>query len=291
MYYPERMNELIHLLNGLDYPQPLTPTHLEGVLRYRETRSSQRAPLLIEPTLCVLVSGSKNLYSGGQQIIYNANRYLVSSSRMPVDCEVEACPERPALGISIRIETAVLLELLPYVDQPPPMPLEHTHALTTSPLDKVMREALFRLITCSADPRDAQVLGPGIVREILYRALTGGQAPMLFELANRSGKYARMARVIDDIQDRLNEKIDVNELAHLVDMSSSAFHRSFKTVFGASPMQHLKKLRLNKARELLRHEGLKAYEAADAVGYESVSQFNREFKRYFGHTPGSALKQ
>ena len=157
-------------------------------------------------------------------------------------------------------------------------------------LDEDMADATVRLLKCLQSETEARVLGPGLVREILYRALCGSQAPVLWGLAMHNGNFARIACALKTIHSDYAEKINIERLARQVEMSISAFHRVFKEVTSDSPMQYLKKVRLNKARELILQKEMKAYIAADRVGYESPTQFSREFKRYFGQSPADMIR-
>jgi AraC-like DNA-binding protein len=158
-------------------------------------------------------------------------------------------------------------------------------------MDEEMRDAVDRLLRALQSDTDAQILGPGLVREILFRALSGTQAPVLYSLAMYSGAFSKVAQVLKIMQNNFAEKLDVDQLAQKAHMSASAFHRAFKEITSDSPMQYLKKIRLTKARDLLLQEDTKAYMAADQVGYESSSQFSREFKRYFGQSPAEMMRE
>ncbi|RZB36630.1 MAG: hypothetical protein SRB2_01932 [Desulfobacteraceae bacterium Eth-SRB2] len=138
---------------------------------------------------------------------------------------------------------------------------------------------------------ESQILGPGLVREILYRAFCGTQAPVLYSLAMHSGAFSQVAHALKIMQSDYAAKLDVEKLANTACMSASAFHRAFKDITSDSPMQYLKKVRLTKAKNLMVQENIKAYIAADKVGYESSSQFSREFKRYFGQTPAEMMRE
>ena len=127
--------------------------------------------------------------------------------------------------------------------------------------------------------------------EILFRALNGQQAPALYALASHNSHFARVARALNLIQKDYGTNLDVERLAEQAHMSTSAFHRAFKEVTSDSPLQYLKKIRLSKARDFMVQEGMKAYVAADMVGYESASQFSREFKRYFGQSPAEIIRE
>jgi len=158
-------------------------------------------------------------------------------------------------------------------------------------MDEDMADATMRLIKCLQSEAESQILGPGLVREILYRALFGTQAQVLYSLAMHSGAFSQVARALKLMQNDYAEKLDVERLASMARMSPSAFHRAFKEITSDSPMQYLKKVRLTKARDLIVQENIKAYIAADQVGYESPSQFSREFKRYFGQSPAEMMRE
>lgn len=128
------------------------------------------------------------------------------------------------------------------------------------------------------------------MREIQYRALCGTQAPVLYSLAMHSGTFSRVAHALRIMQSDFSAKLDVEQLANSARMSASVFHRAFKEITSDSPMQYIKKVRLTKAKNLIIQEKMKAYIAADKVGYESPSQFSREFKRYFGQSPTEMIR-
>jgi transcriptional regulator GlxA family with amidase domain len=158
-------------------------------------------------------------------------------------------------------------------------------------MNEDMADAISRLLKCLQLETESQILGPGLVREILYRALCGTQAPVLYSLAMHSGTFSQVAHALKVMQSDYAAKLDVEQLASTAHMSSSAFHRAFKEITSDSPMQYLKKLRLTKARDFIVQKSMKAYIAADKVGYESSSQFSREFKRYFGQTPAEMIRE
>lgn len=158
-------------------------------------------------------------------------------------------------------------------------------------MDREMADATTRLVKCLQSETEAQILGSGLVREILYRALCGPQAQTLYSLAMHSGAFSQVVHALKVMQNDYSAKLDVERLATTARMSASAFHRAFKEVTADSPMQYLKKIRLTKARDLMVQESMKAYMAADMVGYESSSQFSREFKRYFGQSPAEMMRE
>lgn len=154
-----------------------------------------------------------------------------------------------------------------------------------------MSDAIVRLLECLRSPVDAAVLGPGIVREIAYHGLCGPQGDALFAMLARNGPLAQIHAVLHRMHIRYTEPLNVTRMAEEIGMSVSAFHHNFKAVTASSPLQYLKSVRLHKARMLIMHEGLGAAIAADRVGYESASQFSREFKRFFGNRPMEESKR
>ncbi len=231
----------------------------------------------------------------GQVFQYDANNYLVTSVTMPFECETFASPEEPLLGLYINVDMAQLHDLIGRLD----LQIEISNAsekglpygIGPAVMDEDMADATNRLLKCLRSETESQILGPGLVREILYRALCGTQAPVLYSLAMHSGSFSQVARSLKIMQNNYSEKLDVEQLASTARMSASAFHRAFKEITSDSPMQYLKKIRLTKAKDFIVQESMKAYIAADKVGYESSSQFSREFKRYFGQSPADMMRE
>ncbi|WP_321532334.1 helix-turn-helix domain-containing protein [uncultured Desulfuromonas sp.] len=158
-------------------------------------------------------------------------------------------------------------------------------------MDAAMHDAVIRLLKCLHSEADALVLGSGLIREIIYRALCGTQASSLYALAAQDdGSFARISKTLHLIHRQCSRKLDVDQLAGVAGMSASTFHRAFKEITSESPIQYLKKVRLNKARDLIEREHMKVYIAADKVGYESSSQFSRDFKRFFGVSPAEMMR-
>jgi len=270
-------------------------SRLDGVLFFQETTHVPRRPMVYNPGICIVVQGHKIGYLGGQTFRYDANHYLVTSVTMPFECETFASPEEPLRGLYIDIDMGQLRDLIGRMDLHPGVGNggERTLPRGIGPavMDEGMLDAVTRLVRCLQTETEAHILGPGLVREILYRALCGSQAPVLYALALHSGTFSQMALVLKIMQNDYAKKLDVEQLADTAHLSVSAFHRAFKEITSDSPMQYLKKIRLSKAKDLMVQESLKAYMAADRVGYESSSQFSREFKRHFGYSPAEMVRE
>ena len=270
-------------------------SRLKGVRLFKSTYPIPRKPIVYDPGICIVAQGHKIGYLGGQKFQYDADHYLVSSVTMPFECETFASPEDPLLGLYIDIDMGQLHELIGRLglrleignDGEKGLP----RGIGPAVLDEDMADAINRLLKCLQSETESQVLGPGLVREILYRALCGTQAPVLYSLAMHSGTFSQVAYALKVMQSDYAAKLDVEHLASKARMSASAFHRAFKEITSDSPMQYLKKIRLTKAKDFIVQGNMKAYIAADKVGYESSSQFSREFKRYFGHSPAEMMRE
>jgi AraC-like DNA-binding protein len=286
---PRRMVELLELLTTRE---GLHPSELPGVRLMRTSRPLPRQPVLYEPSMIFIAQGRKCGYLGDQAFLYDANHYLVSSVPLPFECETFAGEHGPLLGMKVDIDMTVLGELL--LRLPPGRPIDPdagTRSIYSTPIDPVLGQTAVRLLEAIANPADRAVLGPSLIRELTYRVLCGKHGDSLRALAGMHGRLAHVLRAIQRIHDDYAKPIDVSSLADDVAMSVSAFHHHFKSVTATSPLQYLKSIRLHKARLLMAQDGLGAAEAAAKVGYESASQFSREFKRFFGHTPSAELNR
>lgn len=290
------MSEMIELLNRFTLIDGgSTESQLKGVRLFKSTRPIPRKPIVYDPGICIIAQGHKIGYLGGQRFQYDANQYLVTSVTMPFECETFASPEEPLLGLYIEVDMAQLHDLIGRMDLEAEIGFNGEKSLPRgigpAIMDEDMADAINRLLKCLQSETESQILGPGLVREILYRALCGTQAPVLYSLAMHGGTFAQVAYALKLMQSDYSAKLDVEQLAGKAHMSASAFHRAFKEITSDSPMQYLKKVRLTKAKDLMVQENMKAYLAADRVGYESPSQFSREFKRYFGQSPAEMMRE
>lgn len=277
---------MVALLLGLTTGEGMRPSRLEGVVFGRADTSHPRSPVLYEPSIYIVANGRKTGYIGGRTFVYDANNYLVLSAPLPFECQTEAGAGGPMLGLSVRVAPSVVADLAVRMQvRPRPATAEELGCVEATPLDLAMSDAAVRLLECLRSPIDADVLGPGIVREIVYRALSGPQGHLLLAMAGRQGQAAQINAALRWIHLRYAEPFSVPKMAEEVGMSVSAFHHQFKALTASSPVQYVKSVRLHRARALIVDEGAGAAEAAVSVGYESPSQFSREFKRFFGATP------
>lgn len=279
-------NMMIELLDNLAPEEGVINNIIENVNLFRITKSSPRTPINYEPSIIILAQGQKRVFIGDEVITYNPLNYLVLSVPLPLECETHASAEKPMLGFRVKIDAATVGEILLAIDDVHHNSKSLPKGVYSAPLDNNLTDACVRLLESLSSPSDRRFLGPAIVREIIYRVLCGEKGDALRALAFRNQRFFQIARILDKIHEGYGNKLDLNSLALEAGMSISAFHSSFKAVTDTSPLQYIKNVRLHKARMLMMEEGSNAYNAAFHVGYESPSQFNREYKRLFGVTPG-----
>ncbi|WP_193165046.1 AraC family transcriptional regulator [Microbulbifer hainanensis] len=270
----------------------LQETALPGVALGRADESSSCVSSVYEPSMGFIVQGSKTLQLGDREIVYGPLSYLASNVHLPVVGHVmQATPEEPYLAIKLTVDpqevTDLVIELgdkAPYLDAEAPC-RELSCGLCVAQMDAGMLNAVRRLVSLLDTPADAQILAPLARREILYRALMGEMGPRMRKFAMVDSQANRVSRVIAVLKDRFTEPLRIGELAERANMSESSLYHSFKQVTRMSPLQFQKKLRLHEARRLMLSEGLEAASASYRVGYESPSQFSREYSRLFGAPP------
>jgi len=277
---------LCTLIGALTTRPGFVPTHLPQVQVLSWDHYVASSPQIYEPSLMILAQGSKLARLGPRTLEYGAGHYLVQALSVPFMCETFATPDAPLLGVAVDIDRNVLAELVQQLPPSDRVQAQTPQSMTSAALDAPMRASVERLLTCLQDPLDAQVLGPGRVREVLYTALRGPQAGVLRALVEQQGHFARIGAALSFLREHYPEPLGVEALAERANMSVSTFHEHFKRCTELAPMQYLKRLRLLKAQQMLLGEGVGVAQVAHRVGYQSTSQFSREYKRQFDCSPG-----
>ncbi|EFV1989047.1 AraC family transcriptional regulator [Salmonella enterica] len=279
--------QLADKINYLKNNDKIISERLPGIRLLYGVEPGPRTPVMYQPGIIFLFSGHKIGYINEREFRYDANEYLLLTVPLPFECETWATPEIPLAGIRIDIDVLQLQELLMDIgeDERFQLPMAASGINSATLLDEILC-AVERLLDVMERPLDARILGKQIIREILYHVLMGPRGGALLALVSRQTHFSLISRVLKQIEMKYTENLNVEQLAAEANMSVSAFHHNFKAVTSTSPLQYLKSYRLHKARMMMIHDGMKASAAAMRVGYESASQFSREFKRYFGVTPG-----
>jgi AraC-like DNA-binding protein len=275
----------VEIIERLAPSEGYTASALDGVRLMRSNRPHTKTPALYEPCIGILVQGRKRIHLGRETHVWDALHYVVLSVPLPFTSETEASEEQPLLGMSLRIDPLQVAELSLALEEHECGVDAAPKTLVSTPLDPRLGGALLRLLDALCSPVDAKILGPSILREIHLRVLTGEQGPALRAALTQRGRFGQIAKALRRIHAEYPSRLDVGTLAHDAGMSVPAFHAHFKTVTTTSPIQYIKATRLHQARVLMARDGVTAASVALRVGYESASQFSREFKRMFGRTP------
>jgi AraC-like DNA-binding protein len=233
----------------------------------------------------MVAQGAKEVFLADETYRLDPAQSLLVSVDLPVAARVvEASPGHPYLAVRLALDAAVVGELLADGTPTPPLGLP-ARAIAVTPAEPPLLDAVSRLVALLDSPQDTAALAPLVLREITYRLLTGPQGARMRQIVSAGAPAHRIARAIRWLKDHFADPIQVESLARRVGMSPSAFHLHFKHVTALSPLQYQKRLRLHEARRLMLGEGLDAAESAFRVGYESPSQFSREYRRMFGAPP------
>lgn len=244
---------------------------------------------IYEPGLVVVAQGAKELQLGSETYRYDQANCLVTSIDLPVSAQVViASPDRPYLCAMLRLDVGRIGELMA---QAPPAPASAGRGIAASPVDAGMMDAVLRLVRLLDTPQDLPVLAPLIERELLYRLLAGDQGARLRQVAISGSRGQRVAYAIGWLKRHYREPLRIEALAETANMSPSSLHHHFRALTAMSPLQYQKRLRLQEARSLLLARQCDAASAAHRVGYESPSQFSREYSRLFGAPPLRDVEQ
>jgi AraC-like DNA-binding protein len=275
--------EVIERLTGTD------GTHATGIPRlflHRGTQAGEPIHGVYEPAVCIIVQGAKQADTGSAQLRYGAGQYLIISVDVPVVSQLtEASPQRPYLCLRLDLDPAAIGALMLESDMQRAARDQPGPALAVSDVSEGLLDASMRLLRLLDTPRAIPILAPLAEREILYRLLRGDQSSRLGQIAFAESKLQQINRAIGWIKRNFREPFSIAALAEESRMSPSALHFHFKAVTAMSPLQYQKQLRLQEARRMMLAEAVDAATAGHRVGYESASQFSREYARTFGAPP------
>lgn len=289
----ERQQDLIARLVRWAPVDGIHATQLAGLRLIRRNAPTPIHPAVYEPSLGIVVQGRKRSVLNGEVYHYDALQYLVCSVRLPVLGQIiEASPEAPYLSVGLQLDLDEIGRLLLELGdrgQRPALSDRPDRGVYVARMDESLLDAVLRLVRLLDTPEELTVLAPAVQREIYYRVLRGELGQRLVALAEGDGGQRRVQRAIEWLTQHYAEPMRIETLAEAVHMSPSALHHRFKAVTAMSPLQYQKQLRLHEARRLMYAEGADCAGAAHRVGYESPSQFSREYRRLFGAPPSQEI--
>ena len=261
-------------------------TPVPGLVLHRIARPGEPKHHLQTPALSLIAQGSKRVMLGDELHAYDPMHYLVSSVDLPVMGHVRIASERlPYLGMRLALGADEIGELIRDENLPAKAGATQSRGMYVNRIALPVLEPVLRLLRLVDTPDDVPIVAPLVKREIVYRLLVNGEGVRLRQIALQDSHTQRIARAIATLRERFTQPLRIEELARGVHMSASSFHHHFKAVTAMSPLQYQKQLRLQEARRLMLSSGLDASTAAHSVGYESPSQFAREYGRMFGTPP------
>lgn len=266
------------------YETAIAPLHV-----IRMDQPTELIHTVHKPALCLILQGRKEVGLGEDCYRYDPLNYLVVSVTLPVSGRVlQASPEAPYLCIRLDFEATDLAQVI--ADAPPTgVPDEPERGMFLETIDVPLLETMLRLVRLLETPRDIGMLAPLALRELYYRLLRGVHGRRLYELAMGNSQARRVTRAIDWLNSHYTQPLRIEELARIANLGSSTLHHRFKAMTAMSPLQYQKQLRLQEARRLMLGEGLDVASACYRVGYESPSQFSREYSRQFGSPPSKDI--
>ncbi len=281
----KRQRRMVALLNELAPHEGYNLTTLPTVRLLRSNRPLERAPVLYDPGIVIVCQGRKIGYWGDEMFVYDAQHCLVVSVPVPFTMATDANEDEPLLAIYFHLDFALAAQLILQLDEQRPQSQVLPKGMYSSLMDDRLKDSVLRFLEAMRTPLESDILGPGLVREIYFRILMGEQGGSMRAALKEQGQFGRVSKAIRKIHSSFQQALAVEDLAHEANMSVTRFHAHFKAVTHTSPMQYLKSTRLHQARLLMLRNGMTASVASSTVGYESPSQFSREFKRLFGRTP------
>jgi len=261
-------------------------TAVPGLLLFRRGEPTEPISGMYEPSICLVAQGAKRVLLGDDTYVYDAHHYLITSVHLPTVVQViDASREKPYLGLRLKLDQREISQLMVDSNLPPPRAQQSSRGMATGEVTVPLLNAFQRLIDLLAEEKDIPILAPVIQREIIYRLLVGDQGVRLRQIASTGSQSHQIARSIDWLKGNFTRPMSIDDLAAQAGMSSSTFHHHFRSMTALSPLQFQKRLRLQEARRLMLAERMDAATAAFQVGYESPSQFSREYNRLFGAPP------
>lgn len=277
---------LCDLIDKYCEPDGSVRTDIDPVWLYRTSTPSLKVPTIYKPCLCLIVSGTKEVTLGHEVFCYQPGQLLAASVDLPIVGHVtKASSEIPYRSLSLDLDPQMLSELVTSMNMDIATDGESTRGLFVEQTSAELVNAVLRVVELIEHPQEIPVMLPLLMREVHYRLLQTGKGALIARLAMGGSNMQRISTVLQVIKNNFEKPLRVDELARHVNMSPSSFHHHFKQVTAMSPLQYQKRLRLTAARQIMLAEMKDAASAAYAVGYESTSQFSREYARMFGAPP------
>ncbi|MBE5180305.1 AraC family transcriptional regulator [Vibrio parahaemolyticus] len=266
-------------------------TPISGLRFSRWTTPTPPTSYTHNPSICLIVQGRKRVLLGEESFIYDANHFLISSVDLPIIANIiEASEEQPYLGLIMELDLTEISQLIVDSELAFTQSKEAQKGIAVGELSESLLDAFVRLAELLDEGQNIKILAPIIKREVFYRLLMSEQGTRLHQIVTAGSHSHQIAKAIDWLKNNFVKPLSVGDLASYTGMSKSSFYTHFRSMTSMTPLQFQKKLRLSEARRLMLTENLDAMAATFKVGYESPSQFSREYSRLFGAPPSKDIK-
>lgn len=278
--------ELANIIERFSGQDGVHSTSIPSLFLIRESFITEPISRVSEPSFCIILQGEKEVLLGEERFLYGAGHYIVASVDLPITGQVvKASTESPYLALKLEFAPTEVLEMINQTDTPLNRGKNSKRAMFISEVEPSLLDAVIRLACLLENPKHIPILAPLIKKEIIYWILQGPSGEALEQIAIEGSNASRVRNVIDHIVKNYEEPFRIEDLAEKANMSVSSLHRHFKEVTAMSPIQFQKQMRLQEARRLLLTDSTDVANVAFKVGYESQSQFSREYSRLFGFSP------
>ncbi len=281
--------EILQEANKLIKNELINQTNINSVKLFKTSDYSKRQPLTYEFCLILVLQGKKLGYLPNKDFEYNKDNYLVVPISLPFECETYASKEEPFICLAIDIDKKMMFDIISSLSNQEAKKCKKIQmGVFQDSVTPQIEDIVLRLLKTLSSKEESAILGESILKELYYRIATNSNSHFLYKMFLKQKQEAKIAKALKSIHDNFNQPLDIPTLAKQEDMSVSSFHTHFKNITSYSPLQYIKKIRLNKAKDFIEQKNMQVNNTAYAVGYESVSQFSKDFKKYFGYPPKEA---
>lgn len=286
----KNIQHLLSLIKKINFDDGINDTLISEFKVIKSSVTYDKIPSVHRPSLCVILQGAKDVIVGDKILSYKPGEYIFCSVEVPVTGRVtKASSKEPYLCLMVEVDPSLVYDVLK--DSPSFSPSKEKSGAFVSKASAQLIEALSRLVSCMDRPSEAKFLSGMIIREILFRLLNDENGDVVRQMGVAGSQTQKISEAIGIIKKKFNQGLNIEQLARTIGMSPSSFHKYFKDITNMSPLQYQKLVRLQEARRLLISDAGDAATVGYEVGYESPSQFSREYSRFFGLPPKSDIKQ
>ncbi len=264
-------------------------TFLNDVKIFTTSKYDPLSPFIYDVCLILVLQGKKIGHLGTNTLIYDSQNYLVVPTTLPLECETYASKEEPFIGLVISIDKKVMFDIIDcVVSKNESNSAKNSLAIFSDSVTNNIEDLTLRLVNVLQNKEESKIIGNLVLKELFYRIAVGENSHFLHKMFLKSNNEAKIVKALKNIHDNFNHNLDVATLARNEDMSVASFHTHFKKITSHTPLQYIKKIKLNKAKDLISKHNYQVVDAANELGYDSASIFSRDFKNYFGYPPKEA---